>query len=1008
LFFYQFRGKLGVEFMNMMNYTAAAVGVRDFDAAVDGLRDAVQLASFPFLSSNLNLTAEPELSSLISPFTVLNYNGTKVGLVGWISNLLKSEGNPGPTVTLADQLSAVRRSVELLNSQGVNIIIGLSTQDLVETDLNLVSQVSGIDAIVGGYASGGVLYINNNPNATLWPAQGRYPRVASSPSGRAVPIGSIGRFGRFVGRMELEFDDFGFLVNYTGDAIGLTNKVVPNPDSAVQLVLETKYNETQVFRRQVVGNTASALIGDRTICRFRECTLGNLICDAMRNASSANICIFNAGGIRATIPGPGNITYGDVLNSFPFGNTMSTFTIRGSDLALLFNHGVSRAENASNSGTGRFLQLGGVRISWNPALAVGNRITGVQIENPATKLFEALQPQKAYTITTSNFVASGGDNYIDVGLPANVIPGTLALFGRPLDSVLISYLQLIGNVNSTIEGRIVITNSTTVVDLAPPPPPPLERNLLRTGDGLRWGMLAVTLALTIIPLVISFFFFKHRLHAVVVASSEPFVHIILYGAIITYAGLIAFQVGFNNVGCMVFPWLSSVGFAIMYGALFAKTFRIWTVFRGLKTLKRANVTNQQLAIIVSGFVVIELILLIVWTIVSPLQYRTIADATPSIPNDYENCYSENSHIFFAIGLAIKGAYLILGIIMAFVTRKVQSDFSESKYISFSVYGTFVSLVVILVVLFITGLNPTIRFILTTIGGWVVINTIVLTLSVPKLISIISDPDNLWETYFAKRARSMASQSMNRGISSTVSSISSLSESDIRDTVKGMTEKQKEQELTKLMSVWKESMEEQKKLWEDITWLRSDLKRDPQEWTTEVNKFAPKVKKPKKSSTPTGEPKKVAAKKGKDESDSSDSESSSDEAPAKKAPVSKPAKAGAPAAKKQPDYEIESSSEEEEEKEKPKPKSKKTAASPKKSGAKKSAKKTASPKKTATKKSAEPAYEIEPSSDEEGEENEKKAAQAKKDTKKSAPAKKQESSSGSSSSSDSEESSSSSE
>lgn len=41
LFFYQFRGRLGIDFMNMMNYTAANIGTREFDASVEGLRDAI-------------------------------------------------------------------------------------------------------------------------------------------------------------------------------------------------------------------------------------------------------------------------------------------------------------------------------------------------------------------------------------------------------------------------------------------------------------------------------------------------------------------------------------------------------------------------------------------------------------------------------------------------------------------------------------------------------------------------------------------------------------------------------------------------------------------------------------------------------------------------------------------------------------------------------------------------------------------------------------------------------
>jgi 2',3'-cyclic-nucleotide 2'-phosphodiesterase (5'-nucleotidase family) len=174
LFFYKFRGLLGMEFMNAMNYTAANLGIREFDAGVDDLAAAIDgafkrsdtlmlncfssltvllvfpAAHFPVLSANLNLTLEAKLSSRVLPFTILNITGEKVGVIGYMSPLLKSEGSPGTTVDVIDPVTIVRSTVEILQSEyDVTAIICLSSNDEFTDDVKLASQVSGVDIIIG-------------------------------------------------------------------------------------------------------------------------------------------------------------------------------------------------------------------------------------------------------------------------------------------------------------------------------------------------------------------------------------------------------------------------------------------------------------------------------------------------------------------------------------------------------------------------------------------------------------------------------------------------------------------------------------------------------------------------------------------------------------------------------------------------------------------------------------------------------------------------------------------
>jgi 5'-nucleotidase len=82
-----------------------------------------------------------------------------------------------------------------------------------------------------------------------------------------------------------------------------------------------------------------------------------LIADAIKQRARTDIAFINSGAIRPPGIPVGNVTLSDLLSVNPFQNTIATFDIRGSDIPAILINSVSRAENRSNSGTGRFLQI---------------------------------------------------------------------------------------------------------------------------------------------------------------------------------------------------------------------------------------------------------------------------------------------------------------------------------------------------------------------------------------------------------------------------------------------------------------------------------------------------------------------------------------------------------------------------------------------------------------------------------------------------------------------------
>lgn len=217
------------------------------------------------------------------------------------------------------------------------------------------------------------------------------------------------------------------------------------------------------------------------------------------------------------------------------------------------------------------------------------------------------------------------------------------------------------------------------------------------------------------------------------------------------------------------------------------------------------ITNKLLFGIVLGFVAVEVAILVVWTIVSPLRFNKIPDANRNVLQDYEVCSSEYGLVFFGIFLAYKGVLLVIGIFLSIVTRNVDSDFRESKYIGFSIYAVFFTMLIVLIVLFVVGLNPVVRFVLTCLGVWIVTVSVYLLLYIPKLVAIVREPDNLWRGYFARRAQEITN---NFGRSRPVSGfggsyVSSFgdSSSDMQEAVSDMNRQQKKAYLELVERNW---------------------------------------------------------------------------------------------------------------------------------------------------------------------------------------------------------------
>jgi len=208
-------------------------------------------------------------------------------------------------------------------------------------------------------------------------------------------------YSKYVGHLTLVFDDAGNVTSATGDTI-LLDASVAEDEAAVARVAELA-GPIEEMKTRVVGEAAAAIDGDRAVCRAMECSMGNLVADAMLDRvkdQGIQIAIQNGGGLRSSIDA-GEITMGEVLTVLPFQNTLSTFEVTGAAIVAALENGVGQIEE----GAGRFPQVAGMSFTVDAAAEPGSRISEVMVGDAAIDL------AATYGVVSNNYVRNGGDGY---------------------------------------------------------------------------------------------------------------------------------------------------------------------------------------------------------------------------------------------------------------------------------------------------------------------------------------------------------------------------------------------------------------------------------------------------------------------------------------------------------------------------------------------------------------------------------------------------------------------
>ena len=417
------KGAHMIDLLNRLGLSAMALGNHEFDFGPAVTRQRISEAAFPVLGAN-HRDGDGELIDGARASIMIGANGFRVGIFGLTTAGTAVKSKPG-NVTFLPVVDVAARQTRMLRAAGAHLVIALAHTDADE-DAALLAQgavdilLSGDDHFLRIHYDGKVLSAESGEQAN-----------------RVIVIDLDLDWNESRGRRRFVWSP-AFRVIDTAD-------VAPDPELAAA---------TGVYLRQLsqeldirIGSTRTELDSRRTTVRTGEAAIGNLIADAMRLAVNADVALANGGGIRANrIYAPDTIlTRRDVLSELPFGNKTIVIEVAGRDMVAALEHGLAEIE----TGSGRFPQISGLEVTYDPAKPPGNRVMTV-LRNG-----HPLDPDQTLALATNDFLGNGGDGYRMFTDKRRIIDTNA---GTLLAGQVIRYIATRGTVAPRIDGRLRAAN----------------------------------------------------------------------------------------------------------------------------------------------------------------------------------------------------------------------------------------------------------------------------------------------------------------------------------------------------------------------------------------------------------------------------------------------------------------------------------------------------------------------------------------------------------------------
>ena len=184
----------------------------------------------------------------------------------------------------------------------------------------------------------------------------------------------------------------------------LLDSAAYTPDPEMLEVVKSYEAELSQELDVPVATLLSPLDSRNATVRGAEAAIGNLIADAARDATGADIAVINGGGIRGgkLYEAGHKLSRRDVITELPFGNLNIVFELKGAEIRQMAEIGLSKSPLAAGS----FMHYSGMIVEADLSRPAGARVIAIKVGG------QPLSDTRLYTVAGSDFFQRGGDGYV--------------------------------------------------------------------------------------------------------------------------------------------------------------------------------------------------------------------------------------------------------------------------------------------------------------------------------------------------------------------------------------------------------------------------------------------------------------------------------------------------------------------------------------------------------------------------------------------------------------------
>ena len=382
-------GKLPFDLYSAMNYDTLTLGNHEFEYGWERLVETIPRANFPVLNANIVNEASGEL--IAQPYTILESNGVKVGVIGVMGidafyNTMASFHRTG--LTIKDPTETAQYWADKIRDE-VDIIVVLTHQNRTapmqtnkesdpsvqrgfDEDYAMAGNLRGVDVIFGGHSDNGL------KQPVIHPETGT---VIGLTFGQGMHLG----YTKF--KVDTEKHDVEFIEGYL---IPVNSNQLPEDKQTAELI--KNYRMLYPELAEVLAIVAEPLMRKYN----EESTIGNLLTDYMRIAAKSDIAFLNSGAIRADI-NAGSITLEELINVYPFKDNLTVIELTGAQIKDLIEYSLTLPYGIG--------QISGVEIKYDSTLEDMKKVIEIKFNG------EDINLDAKYSVSVSGYLATGGDGY---------------------------------------------------------------------------------------------------------------------------------------------------------------------------------------------------------------------------------------------------------------------------------------------------------------------------------------------------------------------------------------------------------------------------------------------------------------------------------------------------------------------------------------------------------------------------------------------------------------------